>query len=345
MKNILKITLLLLLAVSCKKDPTFHENTYKLGGGVFILNEGNYRGGNGSLSFYSYDSLKMYNDLFATKNNRPLGDVPNSMVIREDNGYIVVNNSNKIEVIDPVTLISKTTITGMKSPRILAPVNSTYAYVSSLYSDSITIIDMTKNSISGYINIRRTSEAILAGNNKAYVANWAGGNEIIVINTLQNKVIDSIKVGNEPESMVLDRNFDLWVLCSGTYAGEDFAKLVQINILTDKVIKEYTFPTKEASPSCLRIDALGHTLYYLDNGVKSMEINLGRLPASSLIADPNSSFYKIGINPSNGDIFVTDAVDYSSQGWVLIYTSEGSIITKEKADIIPAAMCFKLKVN
>ncbi len=345
MEKIIKLTFLLILAVSCRKDPTYHENTYKLGGGVFILNEGNFRGGNGSLSFYSYDSTKIFNDLFYSKNNRPLGDVPNSMVIHEDNGYIVVNNSGKIEVIDPVTLVSKTTIKGLNSPRNMVPVSPTKAYVSSLYSDSVTIIDMTNNLIAGYINIRRSSEAIVAGNNKAYVSNWAGGKEIMVINTLLNKVVDSIQVGNEPESMVLDRNFYLWVLCSGTYAGEDLAKLDQINMATNKVIKEYQFPTKDATPVCLKIDALGSTLYFLDNGVKAMDINLGKLPVSALIADPNSSFYKIGINPVNGDIFVTDAIDYSSRGWVMIYKSDGSLITKERADIIPASICFKLIVN
>jgi YVTN family beta-propeller protein len=267
------------------------------------------------------------------------------MIINEDNGYIVVNNSNKIEVIDPSTMVSKKTITGLKSPRYMTPVSTTSAYVTSLYSDSVTIIDLTTNSISGYINIRRTSEAIYAGNNKAYVSNWAGGHEVMVINTLTNKVIDSIQVGNEPESMVIDHNLYLWVLCSGTYSGTDYAKLDQIDVFTDKVIKEYTFPTIQASPSCLRTDAFGLTLYYLDNGVKAMEINTGKLPLTAMIADPNSSFYKIAINPVNGDIFVTDAVDYSSQGYVLIHKSDGTLLSKEKADVIPAAMCFKLRVN
>jgi YVTN family beta-propeller protein len=345
MKNIIKFAILLLMVTSCKKTPDIHEKTYTLGGGVFILNEGNFRSGNGSLSFYSYDSTKIYNDLFYSVNSRHLGDVPFSMTINEDNGYIVVNNSNKIEVIDPITMVSKKTITGLKSPRYFTPVNTSTAYVSSLYSDSITIIDMTTNSISGYINLRRTSEAIFAGNNKAYVANWAGGKEVMVINTLTNKVVDSIQVGNEPESMVMDRNLYLWVLCSGTYSGTDFAKLDQIDMYTNKIVKEYTFPTIQASPSCLKIDALGSTLYYLDNGVKAMEINLGKLPVSALIADPNSSFYKIGINPVNGDILVTDAVDYSSQGYLLIHQSDGTLLSKLKADIIPAAMCFKLRVN
>ncbi len=344
MKSFIIITFFMLLTLSCKKELT-DENTYNPGEGVFILNEGNYRGGNGSLSFFSYDSTKIFNYLFKSVNNRPLGDVPSSMLIIGESAYIVVNNSNKIEIVDSETLRSKKTITGLNSPRYIVPVSSTRAYVSSLYSDSLTIIDLTSNSISGYINIRRTSEAILAVNNNAYVANWAGGNEIMVINTLNDKVVDSIQVGNEPESMVVDRNLNLWVLCSGTYSGADFAKLDEINFTTNKVIKEYTFPTTQASPVCLRIDASGQTLYYLDNGVKAMDINLGYLPVSALIPDPNSSFYKIGINPVNGDIFVTDAVDYSQQGFVLIHTSDGTLLYKGKADIIPAFMCFKFRVN
>ena len=345
MKKIAKLTFLIFLAVSCKKSPTFHENTYSLGEGVFILNEGNYRSGNGSLSFYSFDSSKIHNDLFYSVNGRQLGDIPFSMLINNANGYIVVNNSGKIEVIDPTTLLSKATITGLKSPRYMVPVSGTKAYVSSLYSDSITVIDMTSNSITGYINIRRTSEAIISYNNKAYVANWAGGREIMVINTLSNKVVDSVQVGYEPESLALDANHNLWVLCSGTYSGDDYAKLDEIDITTDNVIREYPFPTTEASPACLKIDASGTTLYYLDNGVKAMVISEGNLPVSPLISDPYSSFYKIGINPENGDIFVTDAVDYSSQGYVLVHQSNGTLLHKEKADIIPGAMYFKLNYS
>jgi len=32
--------------------------------GFYIVNEGNFRAGNGSLSFYSYDSTKIHNDIF-----------------------------------------------------------------------------------------------------------------------------------------------------------------------------------------------------------------------------------------------------------------------------------------
>ena len=347
MKKNITIVFLFLLIISCNKtpEPQGGGGNYKLSGGVFLINEGNFRGGNGSLSFYSYDSSKISNDLFYSVNGRPLGDVPYSMTIYEDKGYIVVNNSGKIEVIDPTTLVSRSTITGLVSPRNMAIVNSSKAYVTSLYSDSIAIINLGNSSISGYINLRRTSEAISVLDNKVYVSNWTGGKEVMVINSLTDHVSDSIEVGNEPESMVLDKNRTLWVLCNGGWTRENFAKLVQINTSTDKVQAEYTFPTKLASPTCLKIDAFGQTLYYLDNGVKVMDINLGRLPPTALIADPGASFYKIAINPANGDILVTDAVDYTQRGYVLLYKLDGTLISQEKADIIPGNMCFKLRIN
>lgn len=346
MKNLIKIIVLLFLLVSCKKEPDFPNLHYSFGGGVLILNEGNFRGGNGSLSFYSYDSTEIYNDLFYSVNGRPLGDVPNSITIKGDKAYIVVNNSGKIEVIDQTSLESKATIKGLNSPRNITVVNDNKAYVSSLYSDSVAIINLVNNSISGYINIRRTSESIAVTGNKAFVANWAGGHEVMVISTLTDVVIDSIDVGVEPESMVRDKYGMIWVLCNGGWARQNFAQLVQLSNVTNKVVQKFTFPSKDDSPSCLNIDGTGTTLYYLDSGVKQMELSAAGLPATHLVEQKAGQyFYKIAVNPINGDVFVTDAVDFSQSGYVSLYSNKGTLISKNMAGIIPAAMCFKLRIN
>ena len=104
MRNIVLTVFLLSAMVSCTKMPDIPNSTFSFGGGVFILDEGNFRGGNGSLSFFSYDSMKIFNDLFYNVNGRPLGDVPNSILLKEDKVYIVVNNSGNIEVIDQTSL-------------------------------------------------------------------------------------------------------------------------------------------------------------------------------------------------------------------------------------------------
>jgi DNA-binding beta-propeller fold protein YncE len=322
---------LISILFSCSKTSDNNGDSYLAGSGVFILNEGNFFGGTGSLSFYSYDSAKMYNDIFAKVNGRPLGSVPNAMYITGSKAYIVVNNSGKIEVVNLDAMESIGTINKLNSPRNMAFINAGKAYVTSLYSDSLTIVNLNTNTISGYINLRRTSESVLISDNMAYVSNWSGGREIMVINVLNDKVTDSISVGNEPESMVLDKYKKLWVLCNGGWSRQNFAELNVINTATNKVEKKIVFPSKTQSPTSLTIDSKGETLYYLEKGVHQME-------GSRL-------FYKLGINPLNNDVVVSDAVDYQQKGSVMIFRNDGTPVDTEKADIIPGSLCFKINVN
>jgi len=345
MKKILAYVLLSIALISCTKTPEDHKVTYLDGNGAFIINEGNFLSGNGSVSFFSYDSADVYNDLFELINERPLGDVPNSMVVHGNFGYIVVNNSGKIEVVDRNTFKTIASIDGLVAPRNIAFVNSEKAYITSMYSDSIAILRVSDNKITGYINIRRSSESIEIASGKAFVSNWIGGEELIVINTTTDKVQDSIKVGVEPESMVVDKNGQLWVLCNGGWMRLNYAKLISINTNTNKVEKELVFPTKQASPVCLNISGDGTTLFYLEGGVRKMKISAGVLPQSPFIAEQGTYFYKLGVNPVNDDIFVTDAIDYQQTGYVMRYSKEGVLQSKLRAGIIPGMICFKMNDN
>jgi YVTN family beta-propeller protein len=225
----------------------------------------------------------------------------------------------------------------------MAVVNKNTAYVTSIYSDSVVVIDLTSNSISGYINIRRSSEAIVVSGNKAFIANWVGGKEVMVISTETNAVVDSVEVGVEPESMVLDKNNILWVLCNGGWARENFAELVAINTATNLVEKRIEFPDKQRSPTCLQADGIGETLYYLEGGVRCMKIDESNLPVNPLIEESGRYFYKLAIDPETDDIFLTDAVDYQQRGYLLHYNKEGAFIDEQKAEVIPASMIFKIE--
>jgi hypothetical protein len=344
-KNIILMYLLIFFS-SCTKTnpgPVIEDSTgrYLKGKGVFIVNEGNFMAGNGSLSFYSYDSSRIYNNIFFSVNDRPLGDVPNSMVISGDKAYIVVNNSGKIEVADKNTLHSLKTISGLVSPRNILLINSSKAYVSSLYSKTLMILNLQSNTVSGNIDIRRSSEAMALTGEKAYVACWSSGKEIMVININTNKVLDSLEVAPEPESMAVDKNNKLWVLCPGSYTRQNFAELIIINTSTDKIEKRFVFPSKEMSPSCLQINMTKDTLYYIEGGVFRMSITSAFLPTQYFIPASGHLFYKLGIDPDNNNIFITDAVDYQQKGFVLRYSPDGKLIDSCRADLIPGALCFK----
>ena len=345
MKNVIFLFSFFIIAASCSKDPDIITGYNSSDNGVFILNEGNFGGGTGSLSFYSYNSDTVYNNLFQDKNGWPLGDVAFSMVIKGEKAYIIVNNSGKIEVVDKNSLASVATISGLNSPRNMSFTGDNKAYVTSMYSDSLAILNTSSNTISGYINLKRSSESIVTIGTKSYVANWVGGNKISVINTLNDQVVDSIEVGIEPESMVKDKNDKLWVLCNGGWMRQNFAELDMINTEINEIEKRLIFPAVTDSPSCLQIDGAGENLFYIENGVRRMNTGGTSLPSTAMIPQTAQYFYKIGINPVNSDIFITDAVDYQQKGSVLRYDKDGNLISTLKADIIPAFLCFKLRDN
>ncbi|HUX95529.1 MAG TPA: DUF5074 domain-containing protein [Bacteroidales bacterium] len=338
--------LFLILAVissllSCTKEKD-GSASFLSGNGLFIINEGNFMGGNGSLSFYSYDSLKIYNDLFLNVNGRPLGDVPNSLAISGERIYIVVNNSGKIEVVDKNTLESVKTISELNTPRNISIISNTKAYVSSMYSNSVAVIDLSDNSISGYINIHRSSEAIVLVRNRAFIANWIGGSYVMVVDTDNDKLIDSVQVALEPESMVIDKNKTLWILCNGGWTRENNAELIAVNTSTLEIEKRLVFPSKLSSPSCLQIDGTGSTLFYLETGVRKIKTDASEVSSTAFISESGHFFYKMAVNPVNDDILVTDAVDYQQKGHLLLYNSKGSLEDDELADIIPGMLIFRL---
>ena len=93
------ITSLLLLHVGCMKweygiEEEFDTSTS--GEGLFICNEGNFQYGNATLSYYDPATQTVQNEVFYRANAMKLGDVAQSMVIRDGVGWVVVNNSHVV---------------------------------------------------------------------------------------------------------------------------------------------------------------------------------------------------------------------------------------------------------
>jgi len=83
---------------SCSKDPIRQvtgpeipppDDTITFDKGFFIVNEGNYTWGNASVTFIDEASGVIEQDLYQRINNKPLGDVAQSMEIINGKGYIV----------------------------------------------------------------------------------------------------------------------------------------------------------------------------------------------------------------------------------------------------------------
>ncbi|MCF8308227.1 MAG: hypothetical protein K9I68_04375 [Bacteroidales bacterium] len=316
-----------------------HE-TFLDGEGFFIVNEGNFSHSNSSVSFYSFDSSKVYNRLFYEANSRPLGDVSQSMIVRDTTAFIVVNNSSKIEQVSLDDFESKATYSGFTSPRHILPLGGDMAYVSDLYSDSLAIIDMKKQTVDDYLDIGRSSEAMVKTSGKVFAANWSQlnhpelpNNKIMVIDPAKHELVDSVEVTKEPNSMVVDSRGDVWVLCSGGYTNEATPALYCIDAADQSIKKHLRFKSKELNPSELSINESRDTLYYLNQGVYRMSTSGNTLPQKPFLAEGDKLFYALGI--MNRHIAVSDAVDYQQKGIVYLYDKGKRRIDSVRAGIIP----------
>ena len=307
--------------------------------GVFIINEGNFGWGNGSVSFFDRADSKVYNHLFQKANDRALGDVPQSMFIMDSLGFIVVNNSGKVEVINMESFISVNTITGLTSPRYFLPVSESIAYVSDLYSGSVTLVRLDDFTIIKTIETGMSTEQMIKIGDELFVANWSGGNKILVIDIVEGKLVDTIAVIMEPNSMVLDKHRKLWVLCSGGFLNEEMPGIIRIDPVTREKEKTFRFSMLESSPSHLCINGSGDTLYYLNNGIFQMPVTETEIPSDPLVQN-GKLFYSIGIDPESGIIYAADAIDYQQKGKVFRYMPEGVLKDSFDVDIIPGFFVF-----
>jgi len=345
------IVMILTLLLSCSKDKEFGEvnteNTdYIYGKGVFIVNEGNYTNGNGSVSFYNFYTHKIYNGIFDAANKLPLGDVPVSMEFINGMIYIVVNNSGKIEVVNPDDFKSVKTINGFTSPRFILPVSNTKAYVSDLRSNYISVLDLQTNTIIKKIYCGKSTDRMLKFNNKIFVCNWseyyvkAPNNTVQVIDCDNDLLIDSVKVGKEPNSMVFDKQNRLWVLSSGGYNNEEIPELNCININNLQIEKKMLFASKYLSPVSLCINQNKDSLWFINNNIYCITINDNQLPATPVIFKKNRLFYSMDINAPKSELYISDAIDYNQNGYIYRFTSTGSVIDSLRAGIIPGYFCF-----
>ncbi|RMG73961.1 MAG: YncE family protein [Bacteroidetes bacterium] len=305
---------------------------------VYILNEGNFQWGNASLDLYYPDSGQVVSGVFARENGRPLGDVLQSMTLIDERAYLVVNNSGRIEVVDPHSIAHLGRIEGLTSPRYLAEVSPGKAYVTDLYAGYLHIVDLATLSVTGQVALPGWSEALIRVGGEVFVSHmqrpW-----LYVIDPARDAIIDSLPVGLGGNSLVQDQAGALWLLCEGDLLGGAAGSLWRIDPATRSVTGHWDFGPGE-HPSELTVSPQGDQLYFLLDGVRSLSVSAPSLPATSLVPAQGRTFYGLGVDPHTGTLYASDAIDYVQRGLVYRFTPEGARLDSFRAGPIPGGFCF-----
>lgn len=324
--------------------------------GVYIVNEGNFMYGNSSLSFYDPQTKRVFNQIFQARNGAPLGDVAHSMSLWNNLGFIVVNNSGKIYVIDSRTAEFKGTVSGLNSPRYIHFIDAQKAYVTDLYARKITIFNPQTFQITGTIPVgnsksdfsQHATEQMIQYKNIVFTNCWSYDNKILVIDSNTDQLIDSIEVFKQPNSMVSDRNNKIWILTDGGFEGSPYgyeqAGLLKIDAETREIERTFRFE-KGDRPQNLCINVTKDTLFFLNRHVWKMAITEKRIPELPFITSDYTSlyggFYSLGIDPVSSEIYLGDAIDHRQNGRILRYNPLGRLIDEFKAGISPGDFTFK----
>ncbi|MCW2120956.1 YncE family protein [Flavobacterium sp. 7A] len=323
-KHYVSILAIAFLFASCTKDDVA-ENDVPLGAydnGILILNEGNYGTPNASISYISNDFLTFQNNIFLTVNpTKVLGDVAQSMSFDNDKAYIVINNSNKVEVVNRYTFESLGTITeNIKNPRFSVVLNGKL-YVTNATSKAITIYDATTFSYIASIELNKTAEKIVTANGKLYVMNGAYGygNQVTVVNPTTKAIVSTITV-EEGVNSIEEKNGVVYVLCGNSARS----KLFKINSSSDTAT---SFESTTLTGS-LNMDVEGDKIYYTSGaGVYVMNTTATSFSETALISvayTPYSTFY--GFNVIDGNIYTADANGFTADGTVTVYNSTGTVV-------------------
>jgi len=336
--NIALVTLLLfLLSITpgCKEDELPPEVTIQ-GSELIIANEGNFGWGEGTISTYDPDSKTVQNEVYKSGNGSSLGNVLHSISSINGQYFFVVNNSGKVVITD-THFIEQAEITDLTSPRNIYRINDSKVYITDLYADAISVLNIHTLEVVKKIPTNGHSEEGVVLNGTF----WFCGVEtqsIYAVDIETDEIKDSIVVGGMPENIILDKDNRLWVLSRGDQENADPAKLSVVDLgLGDTSILAITL---NGVPRNLAYDQNSDVLYFLQEGIWRLDLASGNLEPDLWRAEDNKVFYAMEVNPENSDVYVSDVKDFVSRSEVYRYSVDGIEIDHFTTGIITGDFFF-----
>ena len=325
-------------------------DTSASGEGLFICNEGNFQYGNATLSYYDPETKTVQNEVFYRSNAMKLGDVCQSMIIRDGIGWVVVNNSHVVFAIDINTFKEVGRITNLTSPRYIHFISDEKAYITQIWDNRIFIVNPKRYEITGYINIPNmtmesgSTEQMVQYGKYVYVNCWSYQNRILKIDTETDQIVGELQVGIQPTSLALDAYGKLWTVTDGGYEGSPYGyeapSLYRIDPETFTIEKKFMFAMGD-SPSEVQLNGDKTKLYWINDAIWSMPVTAETIPVDPFLPAQNTIYYGLTVCPTSGDVYIADAIDYVQQGKIYRYSSDGKLLDEFYAGIIPGAFCWK----
>lgn len=342
---------------------------------ALVLNEGLFTSNTGAISMLYKDGT-VIPDLFRDVNHRPIGDVAQSLTEINGKYFVALNNSKKIEVVDPTTFRSVGTIcyTQAGFPRQIVSISPSEAIVSDLERQLVRIRTLPPYGAPlEYIPMERWIEYLVVAENKLF-GMTSGGLYVFDLDKIskqQGRVIEEVKNEEVTKScqLLIDYRGYIWALMH----KEEKEKVVGISLLcvdpkTEKIVATHTLPFNFSKNPLIGdvvdaiqynrtdMDSTRHWIYFsvktyvgqndigeqlTQQTVVRMQVDTGKFELYRHLPSANM-MYGFAVDPQ-GDVYLCDCLDYTAQrGYVRKYLADGTILNY-RVGIYPNQIYFPKK--
>jgi hypothetical protein len=348
------------ISMSCVDTTATAKGVYA--SGVFVMNQGVYPSGSGSVSFFNRTDTTMTNNIYELANGGAnLGSVVQSMAIVGTNAFVVVNNANKVMIVNSSDFVKTGSIDSTVWPRYFLPIATTdKAYISEYGKDTATggnagairVYDMVNKKVVKRILLKtKGANQMLLTGAKVYVGNDGGNvlgsavdSVLSVVTANGDSLLKTIPLGAgayNVKGMAFDINNDLWVLCTGSWDRPgSTGKLIKLH----GEVVERTFDVPQGA-SDLVTDASKYNLYFIaDDKIYTKDIlNFGATPPTVWMTNPTNfkNLYGLGYDSKSGFLFAAAAGNFTTPGQIhVINPSDKSLKYSKTVGLVPSGLYF-----
>lgn len=283
--------------------------------GIYTVNGGGGMNVDGTASF-----IATGNGNQVTLRVFDVGKVPNYMVIRGTEGYIVNSLSNNVQIVNLSTGTTVGTVsTGANSnPMKLALAPDGTAYVTNLMANNVAVIDLAGRRLVRTVDVSSagsgpTGVAVAGGKVYVTLTNMVfdgqsvsyGPGKVAVIPVGGTQVTKTITVPINPQDAVADGSGLVHVSCTGNYADVP-GRIAIINPGTDTVQRTVELG---GAPGNLTVTPAGR-VFVADatRGVMAYSATTGIVlfGPEQAITRPNASILDVRYDPQTGLVYAAD---------------------------------------
>ncbi len=308
--------------------------------GAYIVSEGT-SPSNSRLSFYSSTKDSFYQNIYSGSLAYPDGlELFNGDLYLVEQGPTFGGNG-KIYLLDSNGGLKISSNPFGSNPYSIALTNQR-AYVTNGPGSKVSVLELHNLTFVQDVNVGVYPQEIAASSGKIFVCNMSafGGNSdstVSVIDINSNSVINTIVLRKDPssiKSVVATGGNEIYVGCQG---GGGI--IYKINSETANKLDSFSLPNGFDKDLCV----YNGSVYFISSSNNIDKLDLSTRIVTTFITNPGSPsyFYGYNIDIINGKHYVLDAKNFTVDGSLYIYDSNGNMVRTYTTGVGPRRVVFK----